>query len=137
MHLALGMAPDNTNNVSYILWTRQIYKLPYTVKTLKKKILESYRVPSCLPYHLQEFTTRAILKKKETNIPQYPVAPRYAKVWGVIVHSLILAYAKRLFLDLNPWPTNYQGQLYRCANPKTVVYLTAFFSVHSKYHWHR
>ena len=40
------------------------------------------------------------LKKKKTNIPQCSSFPK--GMGRVIVHSLRLAYAKRLFSDLSP-----------------------------------
>lgn len=49
-----------------------------------------------------------ILKKKQCTWHQK--APHYEKVWvRIIVLSLTLSYAKRLFLLSNPWPTGYQG----------------------------
>jgi len=47
-------------------------------------------------------------KGNKTNIPQCQKAPRSCMGEGIVC-ILTLAYAKRLFLHLDPWPIGHQG----------------------------
>lgn len=115
MHLALGMVPDNTNNVSYILWTRQIYKLPCTKYIIyKKKLKNNY------PWIQQGSFLPALPFTRVHN----PSHPRKKK------KKLTYPSAQRLFLDSNPWPTGYQGTTLSPCQSKNcnISYCRDFFS---------
>jgi len=102
---ASGECPQRKRN--YSLRRNDAGSSPFRQTTQLLLIIEIAASENALLAHRIGTTT---LETNKNFVPHWPEALRYAKVWKRdVVHSLTLAYARRLFPDSNPWPTSHQG----------------------------